>query len=202
MIGNALWNAKRVQHFLRELGVRPTKWEENIVHMAEMGRMSVAEFLATDPISYGVRVWGADYIARHNVKKILGVIIYNEILSQVNEQNKLCPIKPEPLVRDEKQAALHTTYEKASAKYGDFDWKMMDEAYEKMDAAVKASASYERTHKSDVSKPEATTAELHEVEPTIAVANKNEIMGGYEQEKTKWKCPTCTAVWRTKAKTE
>jgi hypothetical protein len=201
MIGNHLWNATRVNNFLRALGIRPTRWEENIAHLAKMAFMSVQEFMMTDPISYAEIMW--DYDKQHNtVKNILGVINYFDLVpyyDMAKHNRSIRPVKPKqqemaksflgPLLSEPPSVeSLQASYEKAnadfedtytSAKCGASSWDVVDEAYEKLDAAAQAVANYR--------------------EP---VAEKNEIVDDYEQVKTKWKCPTCTAVWRTKAKTE
>jgi hypothetical protein len=50
----------RVKNFMRELGLKQTNWEENIVALSKKGSMSVEEFLATDPITFGEKIWGKD----------------------------------------------------------------------------------------------------------------------------------------------
>jgi len=70
---------------MRELEMNDTNWDENIVALAEKGSMSVEEFLQTDPITFGEKIWGKDdwkCISTYpRVKKILGDSIYHEMLA-------------------------------------------------------------------------------------------------------------------------
>jgi len=85
MSANHLWTPTRVQNFMRELEMNDTNWDENIVALAEKGSMSVEEFLQTDPITFGEKIWGKDdwkCISTYpRVKKILGDSIYHEMLA-------------------------------------------------------------------------------------------------------------------------
>jgi hypothetical protein len=58
MSANDLWTPMRVKNFMRELKMNDTNWDENIVALAEKGSMSVEEFLETNPINFGERIWG------------------------------------------------------------------------------------------------------------------------------------------------
>ena len=82
MPGNDLWTPMRVKNFMRELELVPTKWEENIVALAEQGRMTVEEFLATDPITFGEKIWGKckNVYHKNKVWDILGERTYYEML--------------------------------------------------------------------------------------------------------------------------
>ena len=58
MPGNHLWTPTRVNNFLRKLELAPTKWDENISLLSKKADMTVEEFLATDPITFGEKIWG------------------------------------------------------------------------------------------------------------------------------------------------
>lgn len=60
MVGNHLWNSIRVKNFVKGLNKKPTKWDENIAFLADKAGITVEKFLLTDPISYGVMIWGYD----------------------------------------------------------------------------------------------------------------------------------------------
>jgi hypothetical protein len=73
----------RVKNFMRELKMKATKWDENIVALAEKGSMSVEEFLKTDPITFGEKFWGKHdwkYTSGHSrLEKILGLRTHLEM---------------------------------------------------------------------------------------------------------------------------
>ena len=60
MSANELWTPTRVKNFMRELEMKATKWDENIVALSKRASMSVEEFLKTDPITFGEKIWGKD----------------------------------------------------------------------------------------------------------------------------------------------
>ena len=203
MIGNHLWNATRVQRFLRELGVRPTRWEENIAHMAEMGNMSVEEFLKTDPITYGIKIWGYrdQYGSPHqNVEKVLGVINYYQLLCKYGgtflstNDDALKAYSPHTL--EEQVNLAKEDYERAAAEYEKcLNGEVDDESYASMSKAAYAEVT--RTAKIFIDLEKKIDEAAKKVEPPTMM-----VMEDYEQEETKWECPTCTAVWRTKSKTD
>jgi hypothetical protein len=43
---------------MRALGCKPINWDENIVALAEKGGTTAEEFLATNPITFGEKIWG------------------------------------------------------------------------------------------------------------------------------------------------
>ena len=67
----------RVKNFMRELKMKATKWDENIVALAEKGSMSVEEFLKTDPITFGEKIWG-----KHDWKYTSGYSRLERILGE------------------------------------------------------------------------------------------------------------------------
>jgi len=75
MVGNNLWNSIRVKNFVKGLGKRPTKWDENIAFLAECAGITVTEFLQTDPISIGVSLWGYDHIYSKSPNPIIAKIM-------------------------------------------------------------------------------------------------------------------------------
>ena len=89
MSANHLWNPMRVKNFMRELKMKATKWDENIVALAEKGSMSVEEFLKTDPITFGEKIWGKQdwkYTSGYSrIRKILGDSIYRDMLCHYYE---------------------------------------------------------------------------------------------------------------------
>ena len=203
MIGNDLWNATRVSNFLRAMGVRPTRWQENIAEMAKIGNVSVDEFLKMDPIRYGVRVWGFD--SDQKLKNVLGVIKYHEMMAAYGAPRLLAmtSVDPPPLVEPKPLDFPLKTYEQANAefeelyakvKYRGTTWDKVDEAYVKMEDALIALSKHDQT---DVAEKKA--AEALQI---LKSAETKPLIEEFEQVKTKWSCPTCSAVWRTKAKTE
>jgi hypothetical protein len=52
------WNTKNVSNFVRELNEKPTTYEKGVRFLANYAGISVKEFQNTDPISYGVMLWG------------------------------------------------------------------------------------------------------------------------------------------------
>ena len=52
------WNTKNVSNFVRELNEKPTTYEKDVRFLANYAGISVKEFQRTDPISYGVMLWG------------------------------------------------------------------------------------------------------------------------------------------------
>jgi hypothetical protein len=201
MIGNDLWNATRVSNFLRAMGVRPTRWQENIAEMAKIGNVSVDEFLKMDPITYGVRVWGFD--SDQKLKNVLGVINYHEMLSaygapwgKVDESKNTIvePTVPESPLKTYEQANAEFEELYAKVKYRATTWDKVDEAYVKMEDALIALSKHDQT---DVAEKKA--AEALQI---LKEAETKPLIEEFEQVKTKWSCPTCSAVWRTKAKTE
>ena len=84
---NRFWGeAARVRNFVKELGGKCTKWEDNVQFLAEKAKMPVEKFLETDPISYGSKVWGS--FAKQKLMKLLGPSIYYGI----EQSNKLPPV--------------------------------------------------------------------------------------------------------------
>ena len=83
MSANHLWTPMRVKNFMRELKMKATKWDENIVALAEKGSMGVEEFLKTDPITFGEKIWGKHdwkYTSGHSrLEKILGKSTHREM---------------------------------------------------------------------------------------------------------------------------
>jgi len=83
MSANHLWTPMRVKNFMRELKMKATKWDENIVALAEKGSMSVEEFLKTDPITFGEKMWGKHdwkYTSGYSrLEKILGESTHREM---------------------------------------------------------------------------------------------------------------------------
>jgi len=77
------WNTVRAKNFIKEYGAKPSRWEENVAFLAEIGNLSVEQFMLTDPITYGVKIWGYDSEMEPSVKikKILGIINYYEMYS-------------------------------------------------------------------------------------------------------------------------
>jgi hypothetical protein len=91
MSGNNLWNARRVEKFMRELKLVPTKWEDNIATLAKTAQITVEEFLTTDPITFSEKIWGKDsgydeirrmHLDNLRTRKILGDSVYHEMLHQ------------------------------------------------------------------------------------------------------------------------
>ena len=84
MVGNDLWNSIRVKNFVKGLGKKPTKWDENITFLAECANITVGEFLQTDPITVGIWLWGEDrrYPGSPNpiLQKIMGDRPYSECM--------------------------------------------------------------------------------------------------------------------------
>jgi len=86
MSANKLWNPTHVKNFMLELELEPTNWDENIAALAKKGSMSVEEFLETDPITFGEKIWGKDtwkygsYVKYPKVYNILGEKTYREML--------------------------------------------------------------------------------------------------------------------------
>ena len=184
MIGNHLWNATRVQRFLHELGVRPTRWEENIAQLALIGRMSVEDFLKTDPISYGVRVWG--YEEHKAIKKVLGIINFHQLwhyYAAAKERDEAAKALlalghvPTETLEEQVKVALKN-YQRAAAEYDEclMFGGVDDETY-----ASSSKAAYDEVTR--------TATIFVDLEKKIDQA---------EQQRTKWTCPSCTAVWRTK----
>ena len=228
MIGNRFWNTSRVSNFLRELGVRPSRWQENIAHLAKIGEMSVEEFLVTDPISYSDIVW--PYQHEHDtVKKIIGIINYHEMLPYYNttqegekpvteQKNTIidAPAEPKRITRE----SLQSIYENATlefedaysrVKHGECTWEEVNEIYKEMDEAAMAVANYDKVHASATAGKktweEADAAGEKAAEALLKLKeaeekSKKPLIEEFEQVKTKWACPTCSAVWRTKAKSE
>jgi cell fate (sporulation/competence/biofilm development) regulator YmcA (YheA/YmcA/DUF963 family) len=203
MIGNDLWNATRVSNFLRAMGVRPTRWQENIAEMANIGKISVDEFLKMDPISYGVRVWGFD--SDQKLKNVLGVINYHEMLSAYGAPRLLAMtsaeletvVEPKPLdspLKTYEQANAEFEKLYAQVKYRATTWDKVDEAYAKMEEALIALSKHDET--------DAAEKKTSEALQILKEAETKPLIEEFEQVKTKWSCPTCSAVWRTKAKTE
>jgi ribosomal protein L12E/L44/L45/RPP1/RPP2 len=223
MIGNRFWNTSRVSNFLRELGVRPVRWQENIAHLAKIGEMSVEEFLVTDPISYSEIVWPYQH-EHHTVKKIIGIINYHEMLPYYTvAQQPEKPVAEEktiisdaPVTRDTLQSIYENVtveFEDAYSrvKHGECTWEEVNEIYKEMDEAAMAVANYDKVHASatagkktweeaDAAGEKAAEALLKRKE--AEEKPKKPLIEEFEQVKTKWACPTCSAVWRTKAKSE
>ena len=82
-LGNELWTPIRVKNFMRELKMKATKWEENIAALAEKGSMSVEEFLATDPITFGNKVFGISSFSVLNFK-LLDASTYRDMMVYYN----------------------------------------------------------------------------------------------------------------------
>ena len=75
-----------MRNFVKELGGKCTKWEDNVLFLAEKAKMPVEKFLETDPISYGSKVWGS--FAKQKLMKLLGPSIYDGI----ERSNNLPPL--------------------------------------------------------------------------------------------------------------
>jgi hypothetical protein len=184
------------------MGVRPTRWQENIAEMAKIGNVSVDEFLKMDPIRYGVRVWGFD--SDQKLKNVLGVINYHEMLAAYGAprvlamaESKNTIVEPKPLdspLKTYEQANAEFEELYAKVKYRATTWDKVDEAYVKMEDALIALSKHDQT---DVAEKKA--AEALQI---LKEAETKPLIEEFEQVKTKWSCPTCSAVWRTKAKTE
>ena len=76
MVGNDLWNAARVKNFMRAMDLKPTKWDENIAALAKAGSMTVDEFMKTNPVTYGEKV----FYSTLKCRDILGVQLYNDMM--------------------------------------------------------------------------------------------------------------------------
>jgi len=89
MLGNHLWNSIRVKNYVKELGKRPTKWDENIAFLSECANITPATFLETDPISFGIMIWGDNnqYTSGPNPKmaKVMGYSNYSECMQYYYE---------------------------------------------------------------------------------------------------------------------
>ena len=204
MSANELWTPTRVKNFMRELKMKATKWDENIVALAEKGSMSVEEFLATDPITFGEKIWGKDDWKYTNgyprVLKILGGRVYREmgyyyqrtpvqIAAQAYMDAKVAAIK-------EQKALGLTTYMGVPAE---------DKAgWECVFAENKAAkAAAEAAHAAEKSARYAAAVEAMESKSHIVFNPEDEEHEEDDHEKkTEWTCYTCSAVWRTKTKTE
>jgi len=166
--------------------------------MAKIGKISVDEFLKMDPITYGVRVWGFD--SEQKLKSVLGLINYHEMMDVYNgpgfqaftEIKK--PTVPESPLKTYEQANAEFEKLYAQVKYRATTWDKVDEAYVKMEDALIALSKHDQT---DVAEKKA--AEALQI---LKEAETRPLIEEFEQVKTKWSCPTCSAVWRTKAKTE
>lgn len=52
-----LWNPTRVRNFMKEIGLKPTKFEENMVELAKFVKVDIKTFKEMNPIEFGDRVW-------------------------------------------------------------------------------------------------------------------------------------------------
>jgi hypothetical protein len=140
----------RVKNFMRELKMKPTKWDENIVALAEKGSMSVDEFLKTDPITFGEKIWGKHdwkYTSGYSrLERILGESTHREmwgyyvrtpaqLAARAYEDAKVAAIK-------EQKALGLATYMGVSAqdKTG-WEYVFAENKAEKAAAEVKAAAA-------------------------------------------------------------
>jgi len=234
MPGNHLWNPTRVKNFMRELELVPTNWEENIVALAEKGRMTVEEFLATDPITFGEKFWG-----KNTIQTLLGDSTYREMLHYYRNTPAQLAVKAYEdakveAIKEQKALGL-TTYMGVSAEDATGWDKVFTENYAARAAqarALKAAAAWEELAEQEEAATaeeeaavEAAWAEMEaEAEAQVAKWAASTPFGGFkaaaaaatpfggfkaaaadkeaaaEHEKTKWACPTCSAVWRTKTK--
>jgi len=114
----------RVKNFMRELKMKATKWDENIVALAEKGSMSVEEFLKTDPITFGEKIWGKHdwkYTSGYSrLERILGESTHREMWGYyVNTPAQLAARAYEDAkfaARREQKALGLTTYMRVSAE--------------------------------------------------------------------------------------
>ena len=233
MPGNDLWTPMRVKNFMRELELVPTKWEENIVALAEQGRMTVEEFLATDPITFGEKIWGKckNVYDKNKVWDILGERTYYEMLGPYYRAPAQVAAKAfmdakVAAIKEQKALGL-TSYMSVSAE----DKAGWERVFAENKAMESLEAAEEATREAEVAKA-AVLAELDQekaaeqqsklakeaVEAVTAgwarqaaedlafaerqVAALRKIMNPEEEIETTWTCDACSAVWRTKTKTE
>ena len=90
----AFWNAARVCNYMKALGMKPSKWDENCASLACHAEITMDEFMNMDPISYGVLVWGTNiaeaaygnqWTPSTKIQDVLGKKIYKEFLPIYNE---------------------------------------------------------------------------------------------------------------------
>ena len=87
---NQFWNTMRARNFMKYLKLKNVGFENNIAVLANTAMISVAEFMHTDPISYGIMVIGID--SHDEIKMILGRHNYNDMYayySNVAERKRL-----------------------------------------------------------------------------------------------------------------
>lgn len=215
MIGNHFWNATRVRNFVIALGKKPTKWDENLILLAKNGAMTVDTLLETDPISYGVKIWGYEGLTKNpsaKIRKILGVLNYESLMHFYGKTIMMAPGRPlleeidavellQQEVADARDAydVAVENYDEAykEAKSGYATWDDVNAAHVHMGetASVFVELENKLTDLESAAKPmaDALAATPKPVEPVKPLEP-------VEQEKTKWECPTCSAVWRTKAR--
>ena len=71
------WNTKNVSNFMRELKEKPKSYESNVRFLAARVNIPVREFLHTDPISYGVMLWGRYSIPSRKIENVMGYSDYS-----------------------------------------------------------------------------------------------------------------------------
>lgn len=157
MSANHLWNPMRVKNFMRELKMKATKWDENIVALAEKGSMSVEEFLKTDPITFGEKFWGKHdwkYTSGYSrLERILGESTHREmwgyymntpaqIAARAYEDAKVAAIK--------EQKALGLTTWMSTQDKADWEYVFAENKAAKAAAAAKAAkASLEAVNEAE-----------------------------------------------------
>ena len=211
MSANELWTPTRVKNFMRELKMKATKWDENIVALAEKGSMSVEEFLKTDPITFGEKIWGKSknvYIY-HPTRKILGDSIYREMLYYY--QNTPVQIAAQAFM-DAKVAAIKeqkalglTTYMGVSAENkAGWEYVFAENKAAKAAAAevTRAVAEEERAAVEKAARYAAAVEAMESKSHIVFNPEDEEHEEDDHEKKTEWTCDTCSAVWRTKTKTE
>ena len=131
---NHLWNAARVKNFMRAMELKPTKWDDNIAALAKAGSMTVDEFMKTNPVTYGEKV----YYSTLKCSDILGDQIYSDMvrfrqLDSAAPSNKIIPKKTttfvagwagDKVVAAEAVAAVEAVVEKEKKKAAELEaWK-------------------------------------------------------------------------------
>jgi len=217
MVGNRLWNSIRVKNFVKSQNKKPTKWDENIAFLADKAGITVDKFLLTDPISYGVMIWGYDrkYPGEPSsiIQKVMGSGIYSQchwFYSSACEANRARIEGASYMTYAERDKAI---YDAVIAGNPPPAGTVRTSDILAADAASPQNAAWRATtqracidflspkiHPADtitIADVEVRTVDNSRVIQADAISEESIVPDNSEQYPSGWCCSECTAVWVT-----